>query len=284
MQSHQGAKASSKTGANDDNVIFGMNQTESECMDMQHKVLADANLQLVYEPIDLSKGGLRIMDQATGSDELESGSARRRSARLRGTQNMWVGTDIEDSYFPQGPPADKSYHYQSMMEPWIKDWEASFDLVHSRMALLGVGTNPLENVINNLIALVKSGSSWKIGPTGALFRTAIKDLFIIVSGGQRVDLREKLILLFSKAGFENFDYKIITSPSGPRTSDAIRATNEASLFATAMGVSMTTKMLPPISVSREQLDDLSQKLIDETKKDGWVFKCFVLSRHLTQNK
>ena len=43
-----------------------------------------------------------------------------------------------------------------------------------------------------------------------------------------------------------------------------------------MGVSLTTKMLPPISVSREQLNELSQKLIDETKKDGWKFKHFVL--------
>lgn len=59
--------SASKTGTNDDNVIFGEDQTEAQRLDMQHQVVFDSMPQLVTAPIDLSKGGLKILDQATGS-------------------------------------------------------------------------------------------------------------------------------------------------------------------------------------------------------------------------
>jgi hypothetical protein len=57
----------SKTGLNDDNVIFAANESEVERLDKQHKVIYAAMPQLVLAPIDLVKGGYRILDQATGS-------------------------------------------------------------------------------------------------------------------------------------------------------------------------------------------------------------------------
>ncbi|KAI9713117.1 MAG: hypothetical protein M1820_001102 [Bogoriella megaspora] len=273
--------SASQSGTNDDNVIFGADQTEADRLDMQHQVIHDANPRFVYAPLDLSQGGYKILDQATGS-----GIWIRDAREATGASNTWVGTDIEDSYFPENPPSDTSYHHQSMTEPWHKDWEGSFDLVHSRMALPGVGMKPLEDAVKGLIALVKPGGwiqlvemdwdGWNNGPEGTIFRIAIKDLISTVSSGQGVDLREKLIPIFKAAGLENIDYEIITTPFCARASDRIRATSEASLFATAMGVSTTTKMLPPISISREQLDVMPQKLLEEAKKDGWEFKQFVL--------
>jgi hypothetical protein len=207
-------------------------------------------------------------------------------AATGGAQNTWVGTDIEDSYFPTETPADTSYHHQSMTQPWPKEWEGTFDLVHSRMALPGVGTNPLEDAVKGLIGLVKPGGwiqlvemewdHWEAGPWGQIFIRAIKDLFSTVSAGQGVDLREKLVAMFKAAGLEHIDYKIIVTPFGARASDKIRATSEASLFATTMGVSMTTKLLPPISVSREELDAMPPKVIDEAKEVGWEFHTFAL--------
>lgn len=57
----------SKTGLNDDNVIFAANESEVERLDKQHKVVFAAMPQLVLAPIDLSRGGYRVLDQATGS-------------------------------------------------------------------------------------------------------------------------------------------------------------------------------------------------------------------------
>jgi hypothetical protein len=206
-------------------------------------------------------------------------------AATNGAQNTWVGTDIAD-YFPTDPPSDTTYHHQSMTEAWPQDWQGTFDLVHSRMALPGVGTNKLEDTVNGLISLVKPGGwiqlvemewdGWNVGPEGRIFHNAVRDLFSIVSVGQGVDIREKVTPMLREAGLQNIDYKIITTPFGARASDKIRETSEKSLFATAMGMTMTTKMLPPISVSREQLDVMPQKLIEEAKKDGWEFKLFSL--------
>lgn len=61
------ATSISKTGLNDDNVIFAANESEVERLDKQHKVVYAAMPRLVLAPIDLSKGGYQILDQATGS-------------------------------------------------------------------------------------------------------------------------------------------------------------------------------------------------------------------------
>jgi len=69
MAAEPSITSASKSGTNDDNVIFGANQSEVERLDMQHAVVYDSMPQLVCAPLDLSKGGLRILDQATGSGE-----------------------------------------------------------------------------------------------------------------------------------------------------------------------------------------------------------------------
>lgn len=277
--------AASATGTNDDNVIFGNEQTEAERLEMQHQVIWDANPMPLYAPIDISKGGFRILDQATGSGIW----MRDMRATTSGAQNTWVGTDIEDAWFPADTPADTTYHHQSMTEPWPKEWEGTFDLVHSRMALPGVGTNPLEDTVKGLISLVKPGGWIQLvemewcnemmtsgGPWAQKFAYATKDLFYMVSSGQGVGLREKLTPMLEASGLVNIDYKITVTPFGALASDKIRATSEASLFATAMAVSMTTKMLPPISISREDLDAMPPKLIKEIKQVGWEAYHFAL--------
>ncbi|KAF2675651.1 hypothetical protein K458DRAFT_411091 [Lentithecium fluviatile CBS 122367] len=149
-------------------------------------------------------------------------------------------------------PADTTYHRQSMTEPWPKEWEGTFDLVHARTALPGVGTNPLEDAVEGLVSLVKPGGWTQL----------------VEMEGQGVGLREKLTPMLEASGLVNIDYKITMTPFGALVSDKIRATSEASLFATAMGVSMTTKMLPPISISREDLDAMPPKVIEETNQVG----------------
>lgn len=61
--------SASNTGNNDDNVIFDAGQSEVQRLDMQHQVIYDSMPDLVQAPIDLSKGGFKILDQATGSGE-----------------------------------------------------------------------------------------------------------------------------------------------------------------------------------------------------------------------
>ena len=161
------------------------------------------------------------------------------------------------------------------------------------MALPGVGTTNLQDAVNGLIALVKPGGwiqlaemewdDWNVGPEGVIFHTAAREVFSTVSNGQGVDIREKLMPMFKEAGLQNIDYKIVTIPFGARASEKIRETSERSLYATAMGISMTTKVLPPISVPREQLDAMPQNLVEEARRDGWEFKLFSLWAQKPEN-
>ncbi|KAF2276649.1 S-adenosyl-L-methionine-dependent methyltransferase [Westerdykella ornata] len=277
------ATAASKTGKNDDNVIFGANQTEVERLDMQHKVVYDAMPQQVQAPIDFSKSGLRILDQATGS-----GIWIRDLRATSSGSHTWVGTDIEDSYFPSDPPSDTSYHHQSMTEPWPTEWKGTFDLVHSRMALPGVGTNPLEATVKGLVELVKPGgyiqfvemdwNEWEAGPAGQAFHDAVYDLFTVVSAGQGVDILDKLIPMLKDAGLEDVQYKKFPIPFGKNASDKVREISRKSLYATAMGVSMTTKILPAaaLRLSREELDALPDKLAKEIDERGFTMTLFSL--------
>lgn len=63
------ATSASASGLNDDNVIFPGGDAEVDRLDLQHKVIYDGTPKLVWAPLDLSKGGLKILDQATGSGE-----------------------------------------------------------------------------------------------------------------------------------------------------------------------------------------------------------------------
>lgn len=61
------SNAISSYGLNDDNVIFAANESEVERLEKQHQVIYAAMPQLVLAPLDLSTGGFRVLDQATGS-------------------------------------------------------------------------------------------------------------------------------------------------------------------------------------------------------------------------
>jgi hypothetical protein len=154
------------------------------------------------------------------------------------------------------------------------------------MALPGVGTHSLRDTVNGLISLVKPGGwiqlvemewdDWEVGPQGRIFRDAVRDVFSMVSDGQGVDLREKLTPILKEAGLYHIGYKIVTIPFCARANYRIRSASEKSLYATACGIRETTNMLPPISVPREQLDVMPEKLMNEANMNGWEFKLFSL--------
>lgn len=54
-----------QTATNDDNVIFETGKSETERLALQHEIVKDHFKNLVKAPIDLSKPGLKILDQAT---------------------------------------------------------------------------------------------------------------------------------------------------------------------------------------------------------------------------
>ncbi|KAF2179244.1 hypothetical protein K469DRAFT_596756 [Zopfia rhizophila CBS 207.26] len=276
------ATAASKSGTNDDNVIFEAGKSEVERLNMQHEMIRDSMTQLILAPIDMSKPGLRILDQATG------GGAWLRDVRSTATaQHTYVGTDIEDSYFPSNPPADTSYHHQSMTATWPEDWNGTFDLVHSRFALPGSGTNSIKETVDRLIALVKPGGyiqlvemefgHWEGGPALQVFHDGARELFKTVTAGNGVELRKDTSAWLREAGLEAIEFKVMAILIGVKAkSDKIKETSTVSMVTTATGIKETTKKMPPISLSREQLDAMPGNLEKELREQGGEFKLFAI--------
>ncbi|KAJ4986247.1 hypothetical protein SVAN01_08294 [Stagonosporopsis vannaccii] len=271
----------SKTGLNDDNVIFAANESEAQRLDKQHKVIYAAMPQLVLAPVDLAQGGKRILDQATGSG-IWIRDMRRAS---RSSSNIWIGTDIEDDYFPRDNPADTSYHHQSMTEAWPVHWLSTFDLVHSRMALPGVGLNPLDEVVRNLISLVKPGGwiqlvemeweDWRAGPVLQEFQNVMRQLVSMVTNGQGINMREGLTESLRKAGLTNIESAIINVAVGSKATEEVRELSLQSMFATASFATDTLRKLPPIDTDTN-LDSLPIRLVDELRDTGGVYNLFAL--------
>ncbi|CAN9320317.1 unnamed protein product [Alternaria alternata] len=271
----------SKTGLNDDNVIFAANEDEVQRLDKQHKVVYSAMLQLVLAPIDLAEGGYRVLDQATGSG-IWLRDVRQAAG---GASNTWIGTDIEDSYFPKETPNDTSYHHQSMTEPWPLQWQETFDLVHSRMALPGVGLSSLEDAVMNLVKLVKPGGwiqlvemqwqDWDAGPVLQEFQQAMRQLVGMVTNGQGVDMREGLTTLFEKAGLTKVQHAIFAVPVGVKAKDDVRELSLQSMFATASFATATLKKLQSVELDAE-IDSLPVRLVEELRKTGGSYKLFAL--------
>jgi hypothetical protein len=199
--------------------------------------------------------------------------------------NTWVGTDIEDSYFPTETPADTSYYHQSMTEPWPQLWYGTFDFVHSRMALPGVGHNPVDEVVKNLVGLVKPGGwiqmvemewqTWEGGPVLGEFQAALGHLFGIITNGQGVDMRERLATQLEEAGLKKVQYRIVQVPIGAKAKDEVRELSLQSMFATASFATATLQKVAPDMVDHK-LTTMPTRLREELQNAGGSYNVFAL--------
>lgn len=173
-----------------------------------------------------------------------------------------------------------------MTEPWPVDWQGTFDLVHSRMALPGVGLFPIEVVVKNLVALVKPGGwiqlvemhwdGWDGGAKLRLFHDAMKQLVAMVTNGQGVDMRLRLTAMLEDAGMARLQHKVVSVPLGAKAKEEVRDLSLQSMFATASFARDTLKKLPPIDIAGEDLDSIPEALVEELKESGGDYKLFAV--------
>lgn len=173
-----------------------------------------------------------------------------------------------------------------MTEPWPITWQGAFDLVHSRMALPGIGLFPIEDVVKNLVALVKSGGwiqlvemhwdGWNGGAKLRLFHDAMKQLVAMVTNGQGVDMESRLTAMLKDAGMTNLQHKIVSVPLRVKAKGEVQDLSLQSMFATASFARDTLKKLPPISIAGEYLDSMPDALVEELKEGGGVYKLFAV--------
>ncbi|KAJ5149741.1 hypothetical protein N7448_001319 [Penicillium atrosanguineum] len=119
----------------------------------QHQAIKLGMGKLVLAPLQVFEKKLRILDAGTSDgywlDDFRPSLAHPETCEL-------LGTDITGERFPQHPPPGIKLVAQSSMGPWPEDWLQSFDLVHQRLTLFGLGTKSKECVLS-LMDIVKPG-------------------------------------------------------------------------------------------------------------------------------
>ncbi|RYN16101.1 hypothetical protein AA0115_g12559 [Alternaria tenuissima] len=205
--------------------------------------------------------------------------------QLKVLRNTWIGTDIEDSYFPKESPNDTSNHHQHMTEPWPLQRQGTFHLVNSRMALPGVDLSSLEDAVMNLVKLVKPGGwiqlvemqwqDWDAGPVLQEFQQTMRQLVGMVNNGQGVDMREDLTALVEEAGLTKVQHAIIEVPAGVKAKEDLRELSLQSMFATASFATATLKKLRPAELEAD-IDSLPARLMEELRKTDGSYKLFAV--------
>ena len=170
-----------------------------------------------------------------------------------------------------------------MTEPWPLQWQRSFDIVHSRMALPGVGLSSLEDAVMNLVRLVKPGGwsqliemqwqDWDAGPVLQQVQQAMRQLVGMATNGQGMDMREGLTALVEKAGLTKVQHAIFPVPVGVKAKEDVRELSLESMFATASFA--TLEKLQPVEL-KANIDSLSARLVGELRKTGGSYNLFTL--------
>ncbi|KAH8585285.1 hypothetical protein B0O99DRAFT_223105 [Bisporella sp. PMI_857] len=98
-------------------------EEEMSRLSSQHNIIKHAMGGLLLVPVNLSAGGLRILDSATadGTWVLDLHSSA--------PGNTFVGTDIDASKFPVEPPPSVTFQGQDINVPWPTELRESFDIV-----------------------------------------------------------------------------------------------------------------------------------------------------------
>ncbi|KAF4626874.1 hypothetical protein G7Y89_g11279 [Cudoniella acicularis] len=273
-------------GSNDNNIIFETGTSETERLALQHEIIKDHMKDLIKAPLDLSKPGLKILDQATAD-----GIWLKDVAAVAPAQHEYVGTDIVDSYYPNPPPPHTKFFSQSMTADWPAELQGTFDLVHSRLALPGAGTNPPRDVVQRLVDLVKPGgfiqqiemvfTQWpKLGPAMKDLHQASVDVFSIAVGGQDLHYMKALEKWYAEMGLEDIHSEVYTIPIGAKAeTERMRQMSIESFTATSQSLSETAKVMPPISVSPEKLATLPTRLRQELTEVGGTWQVFAIWAH-----
>lgn len=195
----------------------------------------------------------------------------------------WYGN--RGQLLSKNTPSNTSYYHQSMTEPWLAGSQGTFDSVHSRMALPGVGLHPLKGVDRSLVALAKLGGwkqlvemswdGWNGGAKLRLFHDAMKQLMAVVTNGQGVDMQMRLAAMLESVGTTNLQHKIISVRLlGAKEKEEVQDLSLQNMFATASFAKDTLKKSRPIDVAGEDLELMPDALVRELKEVGGDYKFF----------
>ncbi|RWA09821.1 hypothetical protein EKO27_g5297 [Xylaria grammica] len=257
--------------------VMRENEGELERLANHHEIISHYIGGLVLAPVDLSQPNLRILDSGTADGlwlrELKSSTAIE-------NPHTYIGTDINESFFPFPPPRNLFFHVQSITRPWPDNWHGTFDYVHQRLTLPGAGPVPIATCVSNLARLVKPGGwvelmeadftgSSSNGPAAKLFEKLMAKFLDTIGVG--FTYARTLPSLLENAGLENVQHKSFVIEYGAACPDeALGAKGISHLLSTSVGMLAFLKGLPGKDVDGE-ISRLPETLDEELKSRGACF-------------
>ncbi|KAG9230919.1 hypothetical protein BJ875DRAFT_487492 [Amylocarpus encephaloides] len=170
--------------------VYSDAATSQRLLDQHHVVIDALGGRPILPSLDVSRGGLRILDSGTADGhwlrEIDH-------ANPWADSNDYVGTDLNVRWFPQSHPDNFQFYQHNVADAWPVDQEFTFDLVHQRLTLPGAAPAPLSQAIHNLFRLVKPGGWIQLieaeqiapasGPVFDEFLTLVRDVFDSTGAG-----------------------------------------------------------------------------------------------------
>lgn len=132
--------------------VMGHDNTELKRLTAQHEWIKASTGSLLHCPVNMKKEGMRILDSGTAD-----GVWMMDLATSLPESTKFFGTDIAPHMFPANPPKNMEFSVQSVTDPWPKEWESSFDLVHQKLVLAACDPASAKKVVATLFSLVKPG-------------------------------------------------------------------------------------------------------------------------------
>ncbi|KAF2117654.1 hypothetical protein BDV96DRAFT_644005 [Lophiotrema nucula] len=264
------------------------NESETTRLAFQHRVIRDAmNGRLVLAPIDLYKAPLQILDSCT-ADGLWIRDLQSSLPPNIASQHAFIGTDIEESYFPTDPPGNTTYHVQDVNKPWPEQWNEKFDLVHQRLSIAVSGDEKAtQSAVRNLISLVKPGGwiqivdlqNWTAdgdGPVWKDFTICLADLISAV--GSSLDRVEHVKNCFEGLGLIDVEETSIEANYGTRDDKPLEAIGKKSGLLTAQSILSVATTFPQeiLTLPKARVSDIKAGLEKEMSTDPvsahWRYK------------
>ncbi|OAL00893.1 hypothetical protein IQ06DRAFT_293069 [Phaeosphaeriaceae sp. SRC1lsM3a] len=261
------------------------NDNELTRLALQHVIIKDATKgKLVFAPVKFDGAPLHILDACTGDGlwirDLQASIGSN-------SEHSYTGTDIEKSYFPEDTP-NTTYKVQDITKSWPADWNAKFDLVHQRLAIVVPGSEEKTlEVLRGYVDLIKPGGwiqfvevrQWTKETDGKAF----KDLNVCLSDmiktiGASLTHIDNAKSWLETLGLVDVQEETVEANYGTREDKKVQEIAKRSILTTASSILGITSTFPQqlLTLPQDRVvqikDDLEKEFETEPVSAHWQYK------------
>ncbi|RFU77902.1 methyltransferase -like [Trichoderma arundinaceum] len=185
--------------------------------------------------------------------------------------------------FPSDLPKSITLQAQRIDASWPEDWSNSFDYVHQRLVLPGCENCSAATAVKNICALVKPGGWIELleqdhnSPNPGAFDKAeemIREIFTVNGFGFDYPLHMKDWL--EAAGMEDIRQEVFDVPVGALNPNPELAWKSTWQISSAIAGFLPMARALPLSMPRDELDNLPKYTENEMNRVGGVQRIYVV--------